>query len=307
MSSFSLKLIAGTMTSLFVSSFLISYFVLNMYGVSVAGIALPDSLQSYSSSQNFTSGQYNLTTLSKTGNAGWSYVPNVGMMLTSFGAYKNYFLIDNVVKDSSNTVTNTYVINNSVGGDYTIVLRYTGGYDNNEFIVKNDGLYIPYYLAYFGIVTSEYKFASIPNANKIVHPTIKTIYRDGKQTCNWLGTCIHTQEPYLSVNFNGQNFETTKLMYPDNPANIYGVYYGGVKSDTLGFVFDSYVTTNLIQGGGTENTNTFAMVSSFINSMITMLTWRMSTDILPYNFQVLFFGTQEFLLLVGIAGFIRGV
>ena len=299
---FAIKLVSAMAVTLFLSSFLISYFLLGMYGVNYENqVTLPNQANTiFSSKQDFKSGNYNLSTLSKTGYTGWTYYPNVGMVLTAFGAYRNWFLIDNIQTGSGNTYTNYYYINNSVKQDYSIALRYTDGYDSNIIQVKSDGFHIPYYGLYGLAQTSDNDFIPYPNANKIEDVFISTKYIDGKQNCEFLQACQKIQEPYLEFTFNGNTFITRKLNYPDNPLDYANVYYGGVQSDTLGFTFESFNTNNaIVETNDSGSLNNFMSV---LSTMASLVTWSLPDSVMPLLLQAMLIGIPEFLLFMGLLG-----
>lgn len=295
-------IVATMLISLFISSFFISYFAINMYGYDLKNtIDLPNSIESYSSEQNFITGAYNASTLDKTGNTGWTYYKNVGMVLTTLGALTNYFLIDNINVASDNTVTNYYVINNSVKSDYTIVLRYTGGYDTNEIEVKSDGFHVPYYYPVGNIRIGDNQFIPLAEANKYTDVVIQTNYYDGDKNTKTKATCI--------MIFNGVTYEFNNMFWKDKgESEFYGsIFYGGVKSETLGFAFKSFKTDSIIAGSGSNDSGSIAMIASLIKTMLALVVWGLPEQIMPLTLQLLLIRTQEAVLLIGIAGFIRGI
>lgn len=294
-------IVATFAISLFLSSLFISYFAISIYGYNLDVIQLPSEIESYPSEQNFAAGTYNLSTLDKTGNTGWTYYNKIGMVLTSLGAQTNYFLIDNIQLGSDKTITNTYAINNSVRKDYTIVLRYTGGYNNNEIQVKSDGFHIPYYYPVGNIQMGDSEFIPYVNANQYTDVKIVTTYYDGDAGNKVNGKCDFT--------FNGKTYTFTKLFYDkQDESGFYGSrFYGGVKSDSIGFTFQSFKTDSVISGSGANDSGSLAMISSMLSAMVKLVTWGLPEEILPLTLQLLFIRTQEAVLLIGIAGMIRGI
>lgn len=304
--SFGPKLVVAFGISLFLSSFLISYFALNMFGVGLADtVELPNQMQLYSSHQDFKNGQYNMSTLSKTGNTAWVYSAGTGMVLSSLGSYQNWFLIDNIQKRTDNKIVNSYTLKNIPGQDYEIALRYTNGADSNSIQVKADGFHIPDYFQVGGVQIGDYDFIPYPGANQIEDVQITTEYVDGVQNCPFMSPCVHTQEPNLVLTFNGQSYTTKKLHYPDNPLEIDEVYYGGVKSDTLGFTISDFRTNNIIQE--TSDVGTTTAILALIDAMGKILRWGLPDYIMPTMLQVLLILPQEFGLLVGLYCLVRGI
>jgi hypothetical protein len=285
--------------SLFFSSMAISYFNTELNGdISVKTITLPNSLDSYYGSQNYINGSYNTSISDIVGlYNNWVFQEYVGMVHTSIGLLNtNYFLIDNIQKSSSNTVINTYKINNSIKQDYTIVLRYTGSSDENEIIVKSDGLHIPNYFQAFGINLGDSYFISLPNANQITDITIKTNYFDGDDN----------NDPSGTITFDGTEYTLQNLHVANIVGSNFKTYYGGISSDSIGTTFVSFSSENVIKTTtGGSVVDTLKMIASFITFTFSMLTYSLPETILPLSIQVLVILPQEFMMMVGLAMFIR--
>lgn len=293
--------IAGLSISLFMTALLISYFLVSAYGINYdAGLTMPNSLPSYSSEQNFANGTYDISTLSKTGYVNWSYFPSIGMMLMGLGAQENYLLIDNIILPDSKIITNKYEINNTVQSNYKIVLRYTGGADNLDILVKNDGFHLPSYLV-AGVQQGDLDFISYPNANKISRVSFTTEFHEGGEAGS------SGAYPYAIFSFNGQTFQTKPLKRTISFFGLFQKYYGGVTSDKAGFVFDYFETAGTIAGSGAYGAdNPLTMISSLLKTMLVVIVWSVPPQYLPIILNLILIKTQALALLIGIVVLIRG-
>lgn len=292
------KIIATFVLSLFLTSVLIGYFNQEFNGDnSVNTITLPSSMASYYGAQNYITGSYNTSITEIIGLFNnWVYYPNIGMVHTTVGLLNtNDFLIDNIQPSSNGRITNYYVINNSVKKDYTIILRYTGSYDSNEIIVKQDGLHIPKYFQAFGVIIGDNYFISIPNANQYTDVTIKTDYYNGDKD----------NAPSGSITFNNQVYQLQNL---NKIAGVisFKTYYGGISSSALGTTFVSFRSDNVIVTSTTASvTDALARTGSFIAFAFSLLTFSLPAHIMHPFVQILIILPQEFMILVGIAIFAR--
>jgi hypothetical protein len=284
--------------SLFFTSLSLSYFNTEFNGdTSVRTFTLPSNLDSYYGAQNFKNGSYNTSIVDIHGfYNNWEFKENIGMVHTSIGALNtNYLYLDNI-QPAGNTITNYYTVNNSIQQDYTIVLRGTGSTDHNEIIVKEDGLHIPDYWQAFGIITGDAYFVSVPNANKIQRVTIKTTYYIGDENNNPSGT----------ITFNGVTYNLQNLHAKLDIPFTMKTYFGGISSSSIGTTLETFRSDNVIaEPTGGSITNTLQMVSSFISFSLDMLIYRLPESVLPMWAQILIIIPQEFMILVGIAMFVR--
>lgn len=290
------------LTSLFISSFLISYFALSMYGVELTGdsvIILPNSLSSYSPNQiqDFTKSD-NISAVDVVG--GWSYNPGIGWILTSplTLSYNRIFEID--IKPTSNKlITNTYKVNNSVKGNWDIILRNSNGIGTTSNIlrIRQDGFHVPNTFDMFDISTwgTDAAFVPYPNANQVEDVEITTIYNDELYT--------------LSFIFNGQTFNMQGLKPNTGVHTVMNTVYGGVISNVEGFTLEGFSSDNIV---GTSNyipvlgSDNFD-IGSLITTMLKLLTYGLPTTIMPIEIQILLIRTQEAILVIGIAAFLRGI
>jgi hypothetical protein len=287
---------------IFIVSLVLSFLLINIYGSNaVLGVNLPTQgqIKIYNQDQNFKNGTFDLETLGKIKGGNWSYIKGVGFQLDGYassGGY-SYLVIDNLEPDVNGLYQNSYWINNTATdifgkhGDYCILLRATGGADQNEICVTNEGFSIPSSII-DRLLGNDFNYP-YSGASQIVYPSIKTIYND--------------KIPSVEFYFQGSKlFETTKLKPDANIMNWFGRYYGGVGATTLGFVFEDFKTDNLIMFNG--ETNILEMLSSMILTIVKISTWSIPDWILPVFFVQLFITLPEACILILIAIIaIRGV
>jgi len=273
---------------------------------SVGLFDLPTSLNSYSSTQNFQNGQYNISTLARTGSNNWVYVPNVGFQLIMSTVQPiNYFYIQNIQPDSSRTIINTYVINNTPKTSYSIVLVGNAGTSSNEIIVENDGFHIPAYL-YSGTYFGEKDFIPYAGAAQIQTANIQTTFQD----CSAFdSSCV----PKLTFTFNGDSFSSTKLN-SDSTISILGVpltggtYYGGIAG--VSGILSNGLVFQYFSSGNTINTNSggniLSSLASFISSMLLIAGWTVPDCMLPVLANLVLIKTQVTGIIVCVAVLLRG-
>lgn len=277
------SILIGLIFSLTFSSLVISFLLLQVYGVSVSGIALPNA-ESISGNQNYmtneVSDNINYVTKIRT----WSYVPNIGRVLDA-GLGNGGILLSNV-NAINDVYSSSYSINNSVQSDYQIVVRYSSAIGNDVFVnVKSDGFHIPNPI--FGVYDDS--FYPYPNANQETKVNIKTEFNEK------LGTLIFY--------FNGEKiFERTNIQNGYLPSVFATKYYAGVFSETEGFTLESI---NVF--GFTNSTDAFAQFSAFFATLIKIIAWNVDTAYLPLELNLMFIKTQLAGIIVCIVMIIRGI
>lgn len=284
------KVVIIVFISLLVSTTLISWFLLQMYGVSVAGIGLPTEQENYLSHQNFTSNEINRTTITTSMYGIWEHQPNVGRVLIQKNDWKkSYFLIENIQKDSAGIITNTYYINNSVKHDYIIVLRYTQMSDESEIIISNDGIHVPVYIG-VDILSSSPLVIPYPNMNKIEDVIITTKYNDALRTCE--------------INFNGNIYQLENLVSERNVLYPYGKYYGGIATNTLGFTIKDFYSGNKISLDA--DIDYLEQTMAMLAIMFRLVFYNVNKAYLPDIMNVLLIKTQTIALWVAILAVWKG-
>jgi hypothetical protein len=291
------EILAVLIIYIFLISLVLSFFIVNIYGSSsVPGVTLPNQkdVNIFSSDQNFIGCSVNKSTFLKQSQGEWRWDCGVGMILVSSHA-NAYLLVNNIQKDAGGLYQNSYWINNSATnilgthGDYTIILRYTGGGDQNEIEVKNDGFHIPQYFLTTTVWTGDRAFFPYPNANQETAVNIKTIYNDA----------AHSVDFYFQ---SEKVFTTDNLNEDKNVFNVFGRYYGG-------FILEDFKTEGSIISGLTSNIgDTINMVSAMFAVIINISTWQLPSWILPIEFVQIFITLPEGLIvLLAAVIIIRGV
>ena len=290
--------------SLFLSSGLIAYFDVGFNSeTNINTMNLPSSLPSYYGAQNFKSGQYNNSIVSITGiDNSWEFIPEEGMVHTSVSIlpYFNYFNIINLQPDSNNNYVNTYYINNEIKKPYGIVLRYTSFFDENDLFIDETGFHLREYTSIFGIVKRDRQFISYPNADKIERVKITTSYHEGGVN----------EDSLLTLDFNGNGYTFNDLNRRDYSISliIRNVYYAGIFSYDEGTTLEAFESVNMITNPEYEAAkalDTLSLVSSMITSMLQLMTYTFPYNIIPLEWQVFLILPQQFMILIGIAVFIR--
>lgn len=274
-------------TSLIFSTVLISWFMLQIYGVSVAGLSPKDMIMtgkiSYASFQDFTSNQINQSNIDVSSYGIWSYQEGVGrVLLQKSTSGWSYLLINNIQKDSRGIITNRYHINNSVKQDYTIVLRYTGGSDQNEITITDDGIRFPLYLA--NVVIGSNLIVPYPDMNKIENVDITTAYDDAERS--------------VVITFNGATYGINEMNIDVNPLNMFGRYYGGIASDTIGFTVEDFRSDNSIEYNPEQGV--LRLFGAFLVIAFKLIFWNIDSAYLPIELNFLLIKTQILALVVGL-------
>lgn len=296
------RLLITLVTSLLISSLLISWFLLNIYGVSVAGIQLPQNTdigKIHSNNQNFSSDKIDYEVINVEGI--WTYYAGVGRVLTQLGynGY-SYLLIDKIQPNIDGDRDNTYYINNSAinmlgkHGEYSIILRYTGGIDQNELIFSNTGITIPTYLINAYWKSGSKYFYAYPDINQISNPKIRTVYDDTD-----LSLTVYMDDVLL--------FTTTSLNTNQNLFGVWGRHYGGVGSFTLGFtLFNFYTPNDIVDTGTTTGQDVLGHIAQVLSVIIQVTTFQINPAYIPLEWSIILIGTQEAGILICAAIIIRG-
>jgi hypothetical protein len=269
---------------LLIQSVIITWFSTQWYGSSsINSLPMPTGIQTFSSKQDFSTCSLNTSTWLVTGTSSWlNYCENgisgVGVTLVRLdyqgGRAYSWLLLNNIIPDGSGSITNTYQINNSVGlssgAPYVIALRYTGGLDQIELRVDDDGFHIPNYIIPPILnrplqALSDQYFQPSNYPDRISNPTITTVYNTNANT--------------LTFTFNGQSYSTSGLKQDANLFGLFGRYYGGVGSNYIGFTLSSLTTSNNIvlnNSGSALN-----QILNFISVLSSMVLFSIPTTLLP--------------------------
>lgn len=295
--------ISALSISLFMSAFLITYFLFSMYGVSwSSGINLPDTIKIYSGEQNLKAGTFNISAFYTDGGGTWTQVTDIGLVLNTVNSpYGAGILIKNIQIGDDYKITNHYQINNSVKGDYFVYVRRTGGHDTIAIKVTSDGFHIPTY-SMLGLPSYDEVFIPYPNANQITNAVITTTFYERI-----------SGNPILSFSFNGNTYLTSdNLIRNMNLLGLFGIYYGGVSSNTPEFTLEYFDSDNTIIQSGSDMFSSnpilapFQTAYAFIKTMLVLTFWNVPEQYLPAMLNVILIKTQAFALLVCLVVLARG-
>jgi hypothetical protein len=278
-SSGSVLLTATMIVSLFLSTVLISWFALQIYGndLGVGIVETPRQLPTVSTANNINFAAFTNT---------WEHIDNLGLSSpeNTLIIFSSSLYLQDIQPDATGNIKNYYVINNTIGADYKVVINeYTNTQGGNYIYVKSDGLHIPKYgggdILYIPVVTSG-------------ENTIMTNYN------------VNTRA--FSFSFNGKNYLATNLNILGSSSGI----YGGITTDTKGLIIKTFRSDN-IMGGNNESLNTFSnMVATLANLLIIagkLVTFTLPEYIMPMSLQLILIFPQEIGLAVGLFGMARGV
>lgn len=289
------SIILIVVTSLFISSFLISWFALQSYGLNLDYVSLPNQLPTFSQEQDFSTNNINSSIIISEDGATWTYFNGIGKVLIGLPlTLTAHLYIDNIVSDSNGIIKNTYYINNSavniagLHGDYGIIVKHTNGNGELRIFIEGNGFSLPNYGEY-AVYIGEQDFIPYPNANQITDVVITTEYNQNLNT--------------LSITFNNEKFTFDNMKSPSSDT-LFRNYYGGVMSEQLGFTLKKFVSNNPITTE--QTTDAIKLTSSLLVSMLKIVSYQFPTYILPIELQFLFIAPQEAALIIGIAAFIRG-
>lgn len=289
-------LIASLFLSLFISSLLISWFLLQIYGIGVVNTISPLTMDNkiFNSTQNFKTDEIDNTILIQQ-DSDWTYQDGIGRVLTSKrGFATGKLFIDKVKPDSNGIITNYYHINNSVHSFYSIILKR----------VPTDltGVNVELYFNTWGINLAQYLIdIQWHNTVKVFYPDIQNVdYADIK-------TVYSIYEGKCDITFNGQTYTITDIPIPSNLDNtvnegFFGEYFAGVSSDTYGFTLEDFNTDNTIE----NNVSLFNQATAILTLMAKILVWNVDSKYLPIELNLLLIKTQLSALIIAILGFIIG-
>lgn len=280
---------------LFIVILVLSFLLVNIYGESIPSITLPSSknIQEFSNEQNYQGGEYDLSLNANPWWGAWEYINGTGLQLTSINLIRPYSYVTlRYIQEIEGVYTNTYYINNSVHGDYCVGMRITFGSDTNEVCVNSEGIYIPDYFDFTNTVWGNHAVYTYPNANQIDNVIIKTVYNE--------------ELLEAEVYFNGDKIIITNELEGVSPLSLYA-YYGGVSSNTIGFVLEKFETENPI-AKTTGESNILTLLSDLLKTFINISLWKIPPWILPTELVAIFITLPEAGIIACIAFIIiRGI
>ncbi len=281
--------------SLLITSTVTSFLLLEKYGVTALELQIPDTLTQkvYSSSQNFSEGEYNKTVLFKAywtffNNSAWLEEEGIGLVLQNNPSNKegDYLIIKNIIPDASGLVTNYYRLTNTANkGRIAIVLRYGGYADYNEITIEPDG----YHFYSHGILGTERKQIGFVADSKVYYETDYEIV-----------TRYNTNTEKLSYTVNGRSYSFNGLNKIDNLFG-YPRFYAGVSATKAGFVWKDFNTNNKITVSGvseaeSETALTLSYLGGFAAVLLKIIVWTIPEAYLPLAWNIVLIKSQ----IVGI-------
>ena len=279
------------LTSLIISSTMIAWFLLQIYGISISGIAIPLSGTSFQSTQDFTSNEtFNLSVISYSNDRVWKYQEGEGIVLYNNAIGKEYIYIDYISADENGNYINTYHLKNEVHSSYAVLIRNAhdvGSYGGDIFLVIENNQVKVVTPAWIGVnVVDTFAYDGVQN---IDYPEIFTQFNDVSSTLtyqiNGKGTTVSNIKsgvPYLNL---GEN-----------------IIYGGIGADINGFTLQTFNTKSglIVQNGIIDATTAFAY------TVLKIIFWTLPESIFPVELNIILIKTQLCGLAVSVFYFIRG-
>lgn len=269
--------------SVLFSAIVVSWFLLNIYGVQVSGVALP--LMRGGSYENFVDNSASSDVIQI---GCWSYLTGTGYTALSDNSY---LIFDNIASNNDQSYINEYTIQNPLQKDYSIVLDYTSS-GATEVIVSSDGFHIPRYDWTSRFLGEDLYFYPYPNANQLTDVTIKTEFNP----TNYL-------KPFLIFTMNNQ--EIFRVPSMGGPAQLaFKIYYGGIGAKNTGLIVKDFKSTN--DRTSSDWSTFFTMGSVYLSAIIKILLWNVDSQYLPIELNLIFIKSQLFAIGTCLLIIIRG-
>lgn len=283
-------ILLGLIFSLTFSSVVISFLLLNAYGYDAVGNEAPITLPTgsvISGFQDFTTNNVTDNVNYVDANSHFTYVPNVGRVLTDSppSLWGGMYLAH--VSDNAGVYTVSYVINNSVKEDYSVFVRMNAVLlpYNIRVDITDTGFRIPNGIV--DVITDSYY--PYPTPNQVEKAKIKTVYDSNAGT--------------LEFYFNDK-LAFTKRGISAIPSILENgaTFYAGVASQTLGFTVESINVGSFNFG----NTSLIGQLSSFVDVLMKIILWNVNPQFLPTELNIIFIKTQLVGIIICIVIIIRG-
>lgn len=234
--------------------------------------------------QNFTSNTTYISSIIQgiTDFSGVWYQSDVGISLleTSYGD-EPVIVLNNAVSDNM-VYSNTYHINNSVHGDFTIWLRYTASYLNSGdkigLVFDSSGIHIRTY--FFGLPSDIFVYP-YPNVNQLEDLFITTVFND--------------KEGIVTISLNDNQLFTIPNLPKLSLISLSKFYYAGISSRVEGFTFIS------IHGKFTDTSISSSSIESildFSGSLLSAIVWQVPPEYLPLEIAFIVIGIPEIMIFV---------
>ena len=271
--------------SLIFTSVVVAWMLVNIYGVSVSGITIPDITGG--KNLDFTSSTTDTSSVNEHGGA-WTTISGEGKVSTTANSY---IVMNGIYSSNDHTYTNDYYLYNPNKLPYSIVLEYQ---DNNnrvlEIIVDENGYYIPRYGGSIidGIFGNNMFSYSSSGASSIVNAHIKTVYNpEASINDDMLKFYMNDELIFTADSFAGQH-------------TGFNINYGGVgNKNNIGLTISNFVATN--DRAQTADWTTFLTTAlAFCVTLVKTLTWGIDPIYLPTEINILFIKSQEIAIGIGL-------
>jgi hypothetical protein len=285
-----IAMIAFFSISLVFSSVVISWMLINAYGVSVVGMEFPN----FGTNVNYDLKTTSSIPISQTG--GWSQETGVGYVSSS---NNEYLFFNNILPTGTGEITNTYIINNTAQSDYSIVLSYSDTWGAEEVLVSGDGFYLKSSNLLDAITDNYIEQYSYSDANKVINAKIKTVYNPNN---------FRSGEDYLKFYLNDN------LIFVTDGSKAQGgkegllsgnVYWAGVGSkDSNGLTVSSFSASSDKSTQGI--TSLLSSIQLWVTAILTLVVWNVDPQYLPWELNLLLVKSQAFCIGLGVFFWARG-
>jgi hypothetical protein len=298
--SFSVKLVAAMTISLFLSSVLISFFAIQMFGnnmgVEYAAVPLDiNGILNYNN-QDIAGGNFNTSNFNIYPTNSWIYVAGQGYVCQGGDLLGDAMITPKGLEvDSAGKITNSYTIQNPSQAEYSIILNYDANDAPSQNIiqVKSDGFHV--YKAGSLLFPKPELFISAPGASLATLAQIKTVYNRNTNSA--------------TINFNGQSYTLNDLNPELKPTSILNALFGGIRTSDSSLTLSQYSSPNPAASSQVKQsvTDAFSNLLALLTVMAQTLTFGLPESVMPIFLQLILIRTQEVLLAIGIFGMARGV
>lgn len=281
------------LTSLIISSSMIAWFLLQIYGVTISGIPLPLSGSVYTNNQDYTSTTtFNASILEYSNPDAWEYQDSVGIVLQGDKIFKEFIYLKYLIPDSNNDYKNKYVINNSVHSSYIIILKgypgdaFPSGLSGDLYLDIKDDVVRVRTGGFFGGTDLDIQAISGVTSDDTV--TIETTYNVADKSMKY--TINDITKTVTNIDFG----------FDWDPLNR--AIYGGIGADTDGFTLQSFNAVS----GFVVSENVVDTAVSFGYTVLKIVFWTLPQEYFPFELNVILIKTQLVGLAVAVFFFFRG-
>jgi hypothetical protein len=274
--------------SLLFTSVVLSWVVLQAYGISVAGIPFETLAGNSNIDLSGSSGYEEI-------GGAWVYDANSGKVSS---ASDSYLVFSGLKASNEAKYTNTYNVLNPNQEDYSIVLSYSL-LRTQEVIVSSDGFHVVEHTIGLSDLTGDRELYFYPyeGANSLTDTKITTALN--------IAALVETNTQDNILDFYMNNNLIFSVPQSDELFGEWGsqmeivtdVYYGGIGSkDNIGVSLKSFSSDS------TGSSATLDSLTAYFWTLLKMLVWNIDTQYCPWEINLLLIKSQEFALGVGILG-----